>query len=224
MTATIEVGPEGNSRTFNVHRDLLSFYSGYFRHIFNSGIVEPSGGIIRLYSEEPDVFESFVKWLYTRRAHEEQITEHNDYQYYMFFVKLWILAARHDVPLLMNEMVDSLHQSVVTMWSLPREETIKEIHVNTPAGSILRRMVVDMFTSIGGPSMPDILKDHRDESISDFLLDLVKDYIADDERKPALGQKEYKALDICASFHVHDEEGVKCTKKRPRRSSDEMED
>jgi len=88
----------------------------------------------------------------------------------------------------------------------------------------LRRMVVDMFTSIGGPSMPDILKDHRDESISDFLLDLVKDYIADDERKPALGQKEYKALDICASFHVHDEEGVKCTKKRPRRSSDEMED
>lgn len=88
----------------------------------------------------------------------------------------------------------------------------------------MRRMVVDMFTSIGGSSMPDMLKDHRDESISDILLDLVKDFIENDERKPALGKKEYKAVEMCSSFHVHDEEGVKCTKKGTKRSSDEMED
>lgn len=114
-TTTIEVGLEENSRTLHIHRDLLSFYSGYFRHILNSGIVESSSDVIHICDVEPAAFEGFVKWLYTRKARDDNINEHNDYQHYMFFVKLWILAGCRNVPLWMNEMFDSLHQSVVTM-------------------------------------------------------------------------------------------------------------
>lgn len=61
-TATIEVGTGLNKKTFHVHRDLLSFYSGYFKAALRGGFAEATSGVVQLETEEPVVFEGFVKW------------------------------------------------------------------------------------------------------------------------------------------------------------------
>ena len=73
-TATIEVGTGENRQTFYIHRDLLLFYSGYFKGALNGGFAEANSGIVKPNTEEPAVFAGFVKWLYTQKARKDQIT------------------------------------------------------------------------------------------------------------------------------------------------------
>ena len=205
-----------------MYRDLLSFYSGYFSAALNGGFAEAGSGVIKLDTEEPAVFEDFMKWLYTRQHRSDTIVRSTRKRYCNSIIKLWIFADRRDIPLLMNEMIDSLQQSVVSAWTLLARSTIKELYTETTVESPLRRMVVDMYTSIAGESWSGNLTDVSDDCIKDFLLDLVKGFIANNTRKPLLTKEQYKKVEMCPAFHVH-EEGAKCTKKGTKRSSDEME-
>lgn len=111
--ATIEVGDGEVKRTFYAHRGLLTFYSGYFKAALEGGFAEAQSGVIKLETEEPSVFEAFITWLYTRKACAKVINPDTACEHYELVVKLWIFANRRDIPLLMNEMVDSLHRAVV---------------------------------------------------------------------------------------------------------------
>ena len=205
-----------------MYRDLLSFYSGYFKAALCGSFAEANTGVINLETEEPAVFTGFVTWLYTNKHRADKITKANYSEYYMSIVKLWIFADRRDVPLLMNEMVDLLHQSMIEAWVYPYE-TVPEVYNNTTEESALRRMLVDMYASlVGRRSMASISYGCK-FYIQDFLIDLVNCLTATDPRKPRLSKGEYKKVEMCPAFHVH-EEGVKCTKKGTKRSSDEMED
>lgn len=215
------VGTGANRQTFYVYRDLLSFYSGYFKAALNGSFAEANTGIIRLATEEPAVFTGFVKWLYTHKHRADKITDANDTEYYMSIVKLWIFADRRDVPLLMNEMVDLFQQSMVASWILP-SGTIKEIYNNTTQESALRRMVVDMHASLSGCGTRAHIPYNSKFYTQNFLIDLFKSLVATSPRRPRLSQEQYKKVEMCPAFHVH-EEGVKCTKKGTKRSSDEME-
>ena len=165
------------------------------------------------------MFTGFVKWLYTNKHRADKITKATGGEHFMSIVKLWIFADRRGVPLLMNEMIDSLHHSVVALWYVP---TVKEIYENTTEESALRRMVVDMYANIAGSNQAAQFKTDSDVYTKDFLCDLVKSLIATNQRKPHLSKEEYNKVEMCPSFHVH-EEGVKCTKKGTKRSSEEMD-
>lgn len=205
-----------------MHRDLLSFYSGYFRAALNGGFAEAGSGIVKLEIEEPDVFEGFVQWIYTTKARTDEITKQNESEYFSSIVKLWIFADRRDIPLLMNEMVDSSQQSMLTAWILP-ESTIAEIYNNTAEGSGLRRVIVHMFSSLSGDNVAANMQYDSQAYVQNFVIDFVKSLIANNTRKPVLTREQYREVEMCPSFHVH-EEGVKCTKKGAKRSSDELED
>lgn len=140
----------------------------------------------------------------------------------MAIVKLWIFADRRDVPLLMNEMVDLLQQRVIEAWILPTG-IISEIYNNTTEESAIRRMLVDMYANIAGSDEAVYIKPDSDDYPKHFLCDWVKSLIATDPRKPRLNKEKYKKVEMCPSFHVH-EEGVKCKRKGTKRSRDEMED
>lgn len=210
-TATIEVGIGGNKQVYRVHRDLLSFYSGYFKAALYGGFAEGETGVIKLETEEPAVIEGFVKWIYTGKARTDEIARDNSASYYISIVKLWLFADHREIPLLMNEMIDSLHQSVVTAWTLP-DPTIEEVYANTTAGSALRRMVVDVFVSLAGKSVAEsIVVDSKNYS-KEFLVDWIASMIAAHPRNPPLSKEQYKLVEICPRFHLH-EEGAKCPKK-----------
>lgn len=210
-TATIEVGAGTNKQTFHVHRDLLSFYSDYFRAALNGSFAEARTGTIELETEEPAVLEGFVKWLYTQKFLQDKITEENNVEFFESVVKLWIFADRRGIPLLMNEMIDCLQQSIVEAWILPKL-TITEIYNNTTEESGLRRMIVDTYASLAGDEQATGMMYDSDVYMQNFLIDLVKSLIAEDSRKPPLTQEQYEKVEMCPSFHVH-EEGVQCKKK-----------
>ncbi|GAB7327594.1 hypothetical protein MBLNU13_g11445t1 [Cladosporium sp. NU13] len=201
-TATIEVGTGANIRTYYV------------------GFAEANTGIIHLETEEPAVFGGFVKWLYTHKPHTDKFTKANYRESYMSIVKLWIFADRRKIPLLMNEMIDSLHQSMVELWLLP-SDFIRETYDNTTEESALHRMLVDMYASVAGSNLSSDMKHDPEVYPQNFLIDMVKRLIEAGPRKPYLTDKRYQKVEMCPSFHVH-EEGAKCTKKRTKRSSDEM--
>ena len=117
------------------------------------GLLKPVAASPSLTQKSLLFFAGFVEWLYTHKHRADAITELNDHDQSTSAVKLWIFADRRKIPLLMNEMVDSLQKSVVTAWVLPSHR-INEVYENTTTGSTLRRMVVDMNASIAGiPSM-----------------------------------------------------------------------
>ncbi|KAG9578488.1 hypothetical protein KCU77_g7878, partial [Aureobasidium melanogenum] len=62
---TVVVGP--SKKEFAIHKDLLSFYSDYFRAAFNGSFVEATDKKIELNDVNQEVFENFHAWLYTRK-------------------------------------------------------------------------------------------------------------------------------------------------------------
>lgn len=207
---TVEVGSSESTRAFHIHRGLLTFYSGYFKAALNGRFVEAQSGVIKLDTEEPAVFEEFVKWLYTHKPRTEKITYENRKQHYLSIVKLWIFADRRDVPLLMNEMIDSFQHDVVRVWAMPRD-VLKEVYENTIEGSTLRRMIVDMYKSISGPMRQEYLDDFPKQ----FLFDWLNSQFGSGVQKH-LSKEAYGKVDMCPFFHAH-EEGVSCTRKEIKR-------
>lgn len=210
QVATIEVGTGSAKRTFYPHRDLLAFYSGYFRAALNGRFTESRTKVIKLETEEPAVFEGFLLWLYTCKARTDVITEDNAGEYFTSIVKLWIFADRRIIPLMANDMIDHLQQCVLTAWSIPTN-TINIVYSNTTEESALRRMLVNMYASLASDDLASIMTHDAGDSIKNFLIDLVRSLIADGPRKPLLTKEQYKRVEMCPRFHVH-EEGVKCKK------------
>lgn len=104
----------------------------------------------------------------------------------------------------MNEMIDSVQQSVVRCWHLPTA-VIREVYQNTTEDSALRRMLVDMYKCIAGKGMTER---EYGEFPKRFLFELVESLVSDKSRE-RISSREYKKLDLCPRFHIH-EEGVRC--------------
>lgn len=222
-TVTIEVGTGEHKQTFYAHRDLLCFYSGYFKAALNGDFVEARRGMLVLETEEPAVFEQFIKWLYTTRPRKDEIDMEGRSGYFTSIIRLWIFADRRDIPLLMNEMIDDLLRSVCKTSRLP-SGLLAELYDNTTENSALRRVVVDMYKSLGGSATAahmaqnaDRYGDYPKQFLYDFTISVLQN-----RSQGCLSHDEYARRDMCSLFHVH-EDGVSCTKKGIKRSRDEAE-
>lgn len=61
---TIEVGSDDTKRIFQIRKDVLSFYSGYFAAALNGSFVEAEENVCRLSEEDPIIFEMFQHWMH----------------------------------------------------------------------------------------------------------------------------------------------------------------
>lgn len=61
---TIEVGPE--KKAFIIHKDLLCFYSDYFRAAFNGSFKEAIDGKLSLPNEKAELFDIVNYFVYTK--------------------------------------------------------------------------------------------------------------------------------------------------------------
>jgi hypothetical protein len=229
---TIEVGED--KRAFQVHRGLLTFYSGYFKTALDGAsgssktvpdeeIAEAQNGVIGLKFEEPAVFEEFVMWLYSHKPRVESTTKENAQQHYRSIVKLWIFADRRDIPLLMNEMIGNLQQAVASVWVVP-VQVIQKVYEGTTEDSALRQMILHLFTSICGNAFVThvTLEAGRYEEYypKRFLLDWIKGMLRRGYDRRSLTQGEHENIDLCLAFHVH-KEGVSCRMKGTKRCREE---
>jgi hypothetical protein len=224
-----------------VHRGLLKFYSGYFQAALDGGFAEAQSRVIKLETEEPAVFEEFVLWLYTKTPRAESTTRDNCLQHYESTTKLWIFADRRDIPLLMNEMIDSFQQSVLVGWTtnMMPNNVINNIYENITEDCELRRMFTNMYWCMGSSAPADAIAKNPEDFHDDFLFDLVKycslrrglgqyqyrnrsfyskkrlmDNLLEPEFWTRLSKEQYKKYCTCSYSHVHENRvRVTCAEK-----------
>ncbi|THX12638.1 hypothetical protein D6D17_03531, partial [Aureobasidium pullulans] len=136
---TVEVGPE--QRSFAIHKDLLCFYSDYFRAAFNGSFKEAAEGKISLPDCDAKIFYIFNGFLYTRELCSEAGKTGLELSSTPLS-ELWVFGDVHLVPALQNLAIDCLIGRVQTLGSLLNTK-IPYIYRRTVAGSPLRRMAVD---------------------------------------------------------------------------------
>ncbi|THY29893.1 hypothetical protein D6D01_03441 [Aureobasidium pullulans] len=145
-TVTVAVGTAEDN--FVVHKDLLCFYSDFFRAAFNGSFEEATERKIKL----PDVciqtFESFQVWLYSRTLlnTEDSANEsgHATYLTFTALAKLWIFGDKYLIPLLQNNVIDAMHDKNEKETNNP-VLVIKMAYTKTLPGSCLRRAVIDIL-------------------------------------------------------------------------------
>jgi hypothetical protein len=98
---TIEVGPE--KKVYVMHKDLLVFYSDYFRAAFNGTFKEATEGKISLPDEREDVFDIFNHFIYSRRIADQTDDELSWDQ----LIGVWLFGDKYIVPSLQNVVMDA---------------------------------------------------------------------------------------------------------------------
>ncbi|GIZ44944.1 hypothetical protein CKM354_000812800 [Cercospora kikuchii] len=198
-TIQIKVGSD-RTKTFTVHKSILTFYSGYFAAAFRHGnaFQEAETGIFNLPDEHISTFERFVCWIYSRRVDCDPAGRG-----FTNLCKLWVLGDRRQVPLLMNACVDTFRDLIVEIWKIPTD-CLPYIYENTMAHSALRRLALDIVAKTGKSSF---LREGRDDFPEEALVDVLKVVRIDGHKR--WGKKDVEPMKLCPQYHCH-EEGVTC--------------
>ncbi|THZ18857.1 hypothetical protein D6C91_05343 [Aureobasidium pullulans] len=190
-SVTLVVGR--SKKAYTLHKDLLCFYSDYFRAAFNGSFKEAAERKIELSDVEEEVFEFFQLWLYTRRLNLFETT-------FSMLAKLWIFGDQHQMPLLQNCSVDTMLLKRIKQKAFS-PDALGVAYANTLAGSPLRRAVIDIASSL-------VIRDNANSILrADFekqwsvesLIDLVR---VIESRDKALPQYSLPKRDKCY-YHVH---------------------
>ncbi|KAI7329280.1 hypothetical protein KC315_g6234 [Hortaea werneckii] len=229
---TLEIGRK--SKTIQVHRGVLSFYSGYFRAALDGNFAEASKGVIKLSTEKFDVVELAVTWMYVRKLDV-------DFEGKYFFdtglllCELWTFADRRQIPLLANVAIDHLRSHHLMHWYAPSLEMIRYSYANTPANAALRRFMVFFLTVIGSSHIfKKIGGDFEwpQEAIWDLLMAVSGDrddgayqhkhYPVTVDTKVKHQKKIIQDVNMC-KYHIHDS-GVSCKITGQKRSRSDPEE
>lgn len=135
--ASVVVGPA--RREFVVHKDLLIFYSDYFRAAFDGSFSESITSKIELLDTSEAVFQNFHTWLYTRKLLDED-DKTLDFQPLFW---LWIFGDRYQVPMLQNCVIDEIFATVHRGNDFPAR-SIKAAYRKTLNGSPLRKAMIEI--------------------------------------------------------------------------------
>jgi hypothetical protein len=145
----VVVGTGASAKTFNVYKDLLTFYSDYFRTALKNCWMEGQTNTIRLPDEDPEVFESFNYWIFAKRLYHKNASNNDKPNSveeiplsYKKILDIYFFADRRGSPELANSTLDVLFTKMCQLWDCPWPE-FKVIYENTIKGCALRRYIVD---------------------------------------------------------------------------------
>ncbi|KAL8785554.1 MAG: hypothetical protein Q9213_003302 [Squamulea squamosa] len=169
---TVKVGQEDAQRTFHTHRELLCFYSPFFRTMMNGDWEESKTNTINLPADEPEVYEVFDNWLYGVDLGLES-TQTKDVSLIM---SLWIFGDKMQVPGFQNAAIEALRSATMEP---PRNFRLKDIRTafeNSGKGSALRKLIVDLYVWEGPLTglMPRLQHDGYPQA---FITQLFEGYV-----------------------------------------------
>ncbi|TIA13725.1 hypothetical protein D6C80_06131 [Aureobasidium pullulans] len=155
-TVKILVGP--GKEAYSVHKELLCFYSDFFRAAFNGSFKEAIESRIELPDAEVSIFEAFQTWLYARTLlNAEDPMDKPDRPFYHshpILAKLWIFGDKYQIPLLQNNVIDIMHAKVEKDNNTP-VKAIKLVYENALPGSSLREAIVTIMAHKAKLSVTD---------------------------------------------------------------------
>ncbi|KAI4847774.1 hypothetical protein E4T44_04323 [Aureobasidium sp. EXF-8845] len=159
---SVEVGTQ--KKAFLIHKDLLIFYSDYFRAAFNGSFSEATERKISLSDERVDVFSVVNQFVYTRQLSHQL---DSDLQWEVLF-RTWLFGNKYLMPSLQNKVMSVLFAKnkktnvVPTLW-------LKLTYDNTLPGSPLRSFIVDFTAYKLDITIPEFGKLWPHEALIDLL-------------------------------------------------------
>lgn len=140
----VNVGQEIDSaESFTIHKELVCYYSPFFRAALGGSWAEAETGIVNLPTDIPDVFETFQAWLYTQTLELDE-TQESDVT---FLMELQAFGDKMAVPEFQNAAMDALrlaklNSKPLTLFKLSE---IEFAYQHTRADSPLRKLITDMY-------------------------------------------------------------------------------
>lgn len=210
--AKITVAADDEAKVCNVHKDLLSHYSTYFRRAFNSKFVEATTLEFTFDDVSPQTFDAFVSWLYFGRLYEPKVDFSMDPNSHKLdarttvdltpkaLIKIWLLGDRLGVAEMQNSAIDELHLYIGQTWWNISSKLVPLIYRNTLRGSKLRAfLILDFYTT----NNVDKLVSRTDLHETEFLIELAQHlHETRDAGFPKNARRYWKEIDLC-EYHIH---------------------
>ena len=177
---TVKVGAEPDSPSFMIHESFVIVRSEFFRRALNGRWAKSDTRTVTLSEYDAETFELYLNYLYKNELPTMTMTmnhgEYSEAEYrattksmireYAVLAKLYVLvehlqdspardAAVRAISQLAN--IHRLESAEKIRWVAPGEEAINLIYKSTPENSLLRRLVVDLWSDAG----PTTLEKYR---------------------------------------------------------------
>lgn len=165
---TIKVGKQ--KQAFFAHKGLICHYSTYFRAAFHGHFQEATAGAVELDDDDVEVFKTFFGWVYTGKLFEPTSKPGEVPLDWSLLSKLYVFGDARGIPALKDAAVDAIIDRFTNVWSMPTY-IFPYIYSNTPEGSQLRKLAVNMIVYTTFPSTR--LKDPQYEA--NFPIEYLRD-------------------------------------------------
>lgn len=181
-TIVVIVGQRENSRSFFIHCNLICTFSPFFNAACSGFWKESQESVVKLPEDYPEIFELYVKWLYTgelvklsTNAEEEDYPEHTTLT---VLACAWFLGDKLLDSTFKNAAIDAIIERVRETNHYPCA-LASFIYENTTEESPLRRLLVDFYAYayerswfVGNDRGPD-MDDAPREFFRDVLVKII---------------------------------------------------
>jgi hypothetical protein len=211
---------------YRIHKALLEHYSDYFRNALRQCWKDGDERQVVLDDLEPEAFDVFVDWLYTKKIPEtdkQWLEREADQEYWCYRgrvnllrLKVYVVADRLGIQELLQRINNNFVD--VNIYVPPRYEEVIYAFSNIPAGRRILEKMVDSYCTCSSPSDDDLgtgQKELRNKLPFDFLLQISRRY---QQRESDRNWRDDPDDELCAcDYHEHasDEEREQCKGKEP---------
>ncbi|EKD17265.1 hypothetical protein MBM_04842 [Drepanopeziza brunnea f. sp. 'multigermtubi' MB_m1] len=170
---------------FVVHKEFACHYSPVLKAAFNSQFMEGQTQEYRLRDTTKEALHQLVHWFYFQKLDTMELTEKNRYdgpENYIeermaeniILAKTWVLADKLLIGKLQDQIIDEIVR-IRDHSHLLSSSVLKYVYDNTPEGSPLRRLYVDLFVRYGKPRRYESKSDRYPK---EMLFDVVSKFSA----------------------------------------------
>lgn len=153
---------------FSVDEKILRDVSAFFDAAFQDYWKESKTGVVSLTGCRPRHFSIYVDWIYSFRNLPTTISPEDADAFFDDIADLYILGDHIQNVDFCDAVVDSLADIAYELNVLPRN--VNHIYSNTPSGSSLRKLVVDIYCTDSTEKWLETPADLNQE----FLYDVVR--------------------------------------------------
>ncbi|KAI4655937.1 hypothetical protein J4E93_000653 [Alternaria ventricosa] len=174
---TIIVGEDPDQRQFLIHKTYICERSEFFRRAMNGNWTESKERIVRLPEDDPAAFEVYINLVYTglllTKNTDEKRTEDTIGDELDKLCKLYVLGEKLQDKAAKNSALQALlvvsqEQDTEGRMYVPRNNAVYDMYHGTCSGSLGRRLVVDIWTTID----TEHISDGATELPKEFLVEL----------------------------------------------------
>jgi hypothetical protein len=197
---TVTVGRDDRKRTYSLHEDVLVTKCPFFEKCLRSGMKEQVEQAVHLPEDNPEAFETVVKWMYAEKVPTSVKGNRIGHAY--------ILANKFCMTELQNALVDRYR--AICKIAVINVTSVTWIWAHTPEDCKLREMSLDQLHF-------EILKSPSAYKNADHFKELMKTggklvtemYWKSVHQKETVTRENPAFLTGCV-YHVH-EDGKQCT-------------